>query len=505
MKNKTDGKNKKDEQISKEKSEKKNVPVDKSRIITESNDKNIKKIDQEQKIIKDIQTQTGLANTENAETMKDPLYSLNKDQLVSKIKELEESVKQAKEEKKKSVEKFNQEMDVKEKIIVQVSSTNKKLMAELEYLKKEVDDKLDKIGMKEIRIKEKEIERQKKDKPLEQVLKVKEKELKNSLKMLEIYKKDKDNLEKIYKESDVSKLIDLEEKLKIEVSKNNELKNEIKSFNKINEEHKKCDLQKEELLNEKKRLGTEIKYLKEKHKELMYRIREEEEKQAKMNDGITKLRSSGNTLPNINQNNPKTIKLIESKRHSDRLSMTYDNKSPQKLAEQKKKFSESLQNKNFQMENNEKAILFTKENREALLNILGQEEVNKLEKKFDSIERTKFNLEKKNKSDNKQLNRKIEDLEERLEFTQLQYKECEQKSKIMSYQINEFKLENKILNKNIRDIQTSNDRLNNNILNKEEENKRLIMQLQEYQKRNDNSKDLIDTDNMDYELNNEDD
>jgi hypothetical protein len=500
MKNKTDGKSKKDEITTKEKSDKLNTQADKTRVLTET-DKKLVKSEAETKTIKDTHVQTGLANTENNEVPKDPLYSLNKDQLVSKIKELEESVKQSKEDKKRSLDKLNQEIDVKEKIIVQVSSTNKKLMSELDYLKKEVDDKLDKIGMKEIRIKEKEIERQKKDKPLEQVLKVKEKELKNAMKMLEIIKKDKENLEKVYKESDVSKLFDLEEKLRQELNRNSELKNEIKTWHKVNEEHKKCDVQKEELISEKKRLATEIKYLKEKHKELMIRIREEEEKQARINDGNIKSKTTGNMLPNINQSNPRSIKLLESKRYSDK----FDGRTSQKLIKQKKQFSESLQNKNFQMENTEKPVLFSKEQREILLNTLGQDEVNKLEKKFDSLERTKFNLEKKNKADNKQLTKKIEDLEERLEFTQLQYKECEQKSKIFSYQINEFKLENKLLHKNIRDHQSNIDRISNNLLLKEEENKRLIMQLQDYQKRMDNSKDLIDTDNIDYELHNDDD
>jgi hypothetical protein len=495
MKSKTDGKPKKDE-TNKVKSDK---PIAQAEVNKTGSETKITKVESEQKVIRETQTQTGQANTESNENVKDPLHALNKDQLIAKIKELEETVKQAKEDKRKSIDKFNQDIDVKEKIIVQVSSTNKKLMSELEYLKKEVDDKLDRIGMKEIRIKEKEMERQKKDKPLEQVLKVKEKELKNVMKMLEIFKKDKENLEKVYKESDVSKLFDLEEKLKTEITKNTELRNEIKSCHKINEDHKKCDLQKEELIGEKKRLGTEIKYLKEKHKELMNRIREEEEKQAKMNDGNMKLKTSNNVLPNINQNKPKTINLIESKRYSDRLSMTHDNKSPQRLVEQKKKFSESLQNKNFQVEISDKPILFTREQREALLNMLGQEEVNKMEKKFDAMERTKFNLEKKNKSDNKQLSRKIEDLEERLEFTQLQYKECEQKSKIMSYQINEFKLENKLLHKNIRDLQSNLDKLNNNIFLKDEENKKLVMKLQEYQRRTDNSENLIDTDNHDYD------
>ena len=243
MKNKTENKNKKEDIPARDKSDKQ-VPIkDKSRIITENNDIKPVKHETDNKIIKDTQTQTGIAHQDNNDSNKDPLYSFNKDQLISKIKELEENIKQAKEDKKKSLEKFNQEMDVKEKIIVTVTTTNKKLMSELEYLKKEVDDKLDKIGIKEIRIKEKEIERQKKDKPLEQVLKVKEQELKNAMKMLEISKKDKENLEKLYKESDVRKLIELEEKLKIEIDNNIELKNEIRSFTKLREEHKKCDIQ----------------------------------------------------------------------------------------------------------------------------------------------------------------------------------------------------------------------------------------------------------------------
>ena len=421
-------------------------------------------------------------------------------------------------------------MENKDKVIFSVGGTNKKLLIELEELKKEVDEKLDKIGLKQIKDTEKEIEMKKKQQPLEHLLKVKEKELKNALTLLDVLKKDKESLQKnLNEKSDFNKVISLQDKLKEEENKNIQLEIEIKLFQKMNDEHNKCVTVKSEFEKEKKQMTSEMKFLKDKNKELKNKIKEEEQKIGELSTKLAESKSCNTTsnvlitqntnptqsnqnnsnLPNIKNNDPKSknINKINTSQElqniqkywsmlesADKILAKDDSALVQKkklpktdkeykdfLSKERHKFSHSLQNKNFKMpESNEaRPKLFGNEEKQILSKLLPITEISKLEKKFDMIDSSKAALERKYATELKIMNKKVSDLEERLEMTLLQNKEAEQKNKILSFQINEHKNENKILSRKLVELNNKLKGLNLLINEKEEENKRIIKQLQE--------------------------
>ena len=163
-------------------------------------------------------------------------------------------------------------------------------MNELEEFKKEVDDKLHKMSLKQIREHE---ESKKKSLPYDKVLQIKEKELKNVMSLIEIYKRDKESLEKTLNEkSDYKQIVVLQNKLKEEENKTSQLENEIKVYNRLKEEHNKCEQIKNELVEEKNRMMTEMKYIRSKNRELQIKIKDEEEKISKLNDVIASTKTN---------------------------------------------------------------------------------------------------------------------------------------------------------------------------------------------------------------------
>ena len=486
-------------------------------------------------------------NNTKITTSRDPLDKLKKEDLIVKVKEFEDKLKFEKDERKKQIEVKNKEIESKEKVIFTIAGTNKKLVNELEDLKKEVDEKLDKIGLKQLKETEKEIEMKKKQQPLEHVLKVKEKELKNALNLLEVIKKDKDNLQKnLNEKSDFNKVISLQDKLKEEENKKIQLETEIRSFQKLKDEHNKCENYKADFEKEKVQMMNEMKFLKEKNKELKNKMKEDEQKQEKSNKqladtkqtntnitnnivnnatnpnpnnsgkNISDTQTQGNkpttqnvsTLPDIKNFDPKSKSLnkvstsgdlqniqkywtlLESadKRPKDDTAIGKKKQAPKNekeyrefLSKERHKFSMSLQNKNIRVpESSESRIkLFGSEEKQILSKLLPTNEINKLEKKFEMIDTSKAALERKYATDVKTLNKKVVDLEDRLEMILLQNKETEQKNKILSFQINEHKHENKILTRKIIDLNNKLKNVHSALNEKEEENKRIIKKLQE--------------------------
>ncbi len=492
--------------------------------------------------------------------------NMKKEDLIFKLKEFEEKLKLEKEDKKKQIELKNKELEAKDKIIFSIGGTNKKLLAELEDLKKEVDDKLDKIGMRQLVEKEREIEKKKREVPYEQVLKVKEKELKNTMNLLEILKKDKENLQKNFEEkTDVKRIRALEDKLKEEEFRNNQLEIEIKLNKNLKDEHNKCEQMRENFEKERKTIFNEIKFVKDMNKQLIQKVKEEEERQIKKQNYIANSNSqqkSENNLINNNNNNStknnnsdnnnnnneensnesnnnnssskrnsRNINLPNINKFSNKLNSNkslarskelnldkywkqLDNadKAPQnktdpeknaslaaspntakksinKLESKKKnladrqKFSVSLSHKTFKLDNEENAVkLFGIEEKEILLKILPSNEVEKLEKKFEFVQKSKITLEKKFHLETKQLSKKVTELDERLEYTNLHNKELEQRNKILGYQINEHKSENRIFSKKLHELNGNVNSSKSALKQKEEENKMLVLKVQEMQK-----------------------
>ena len=472
-----------------------------------SNDKKVSVIDYKE----DTSTVTKIS--------KDPLDKIKKEDLIIKIKEFEDKFKLEKEERRKVIEAKNKEIESKEKVIFSMAGTNKKLSNELEDLRKEVDEKLDKIGIKQIKDTERENELKKKQQPLEHVLKVKEKELKNALSLLEVFKKDKENLQKNLNErSDFKQVLILTDKLKEEENKNSALESEVKSFTKLHEEHNKCENNREEFEKEKRQMINEMKYLKDKNKEYVRKIKEEEEKTDKLNRLLVESKianssglgssininkdilTSNSSLPTINKvaSHVKTSASTDVQKYWNLLesadkvgTVTRDDTALKKkawprtdkeykefLKKERTKFSLSLQNKNFRIESmDNRPKLFGNEEKQILAKLLPINEISKLEKKFEAIDLAKSALERKCYTETKLLMKKTGDLEERLELAVLQNKETEQKNKIQSYQINEHRNENKILSRKLIEMNNKLKSFSKALQEKEEENKKLIFQV----------------------------
>ena len=466
--------------------------------------------------------QTNTANPKElakSTTLKsDPLDKLKKEDFIVKLKEFEDKIKSEKEAAKKVIDTKNKEIENKDKVIFSISGSNKKLLTELDDLRREVDKKLDKVGLKQLKEIEKEKERERKRQPLEHVLKVKEKELKNALQLLELFKKDKENLQKnLDEKSEFQKIVKLQDKLKEEEGRNMQLESEIKAFQKLKEEHNKCESLREEMERERKQVITEVKYLKEKNKEVMKKMKEEEEKGEKLNKIIIESRvkpqgqnsvvnlnlninsSNVSTLPNINKDNPKSNGLqkywsmLESAdKIRDDTNVKKDahaENSKKDLNKERQKFSVSLQNKNFRLAESvdSRPKLFGTEEKKILSKLLPPNEIAKLERRFESIDLCKVATERKYYTETKSLNKKVSDLEERLEMATLQNKEVEQKNKILTFQINEHKNENRILSKKIIELNSNMKNLNKALRDREEENKKLILQMTDSRKKDEPS------------------
>lgn len=433
------------------------------------------------------------------------LDKLKMQDIVARLKDIEEKLKIEKEEKQKMLEIKNKELEAKEKVISSVSITNRKLMSDLDTLKHDVDEKMKKIGIKQIKDIERDRESKKKALALEQMLKLKEKELKNATSLVEIIKKDKENLIKMSSETaDPSKMAMLEEKIKAEQTKIQALENEVKSYSKMMDNHNRCSDLTEIYEKERGIILSELKFLKDKNKEYNARLKEEQDKIIKLNQTLLTQRkeagnnkisiaSPGSNLPNINtykqasstfltdlptiqNNSPKNISDSQKKKLMKSTAKTLVNQNSQKslVKPEKLKFSVSLQDQNFRPNlatEASKIKLFGKREKEALKNLFPVQEIERFENKFDAVGDQKDALEKKFLDEKKQLKQRVTDLQERIEFSQAQNKENEHKNKILQFQINEHKNENKLLIKKLTELTKNYKKLDKTVKEKEEQNR----------------------------------
>ena len=83
--------------------------------------------------------------------------------------------------------------------------------------------------------------------------------------LLEVFRKDRENLQKnLNEKSDYKNVVNLQDKLKEEELKNSQLELEVKALMKIQDEHNKCQNNREDTYKERKQMINEIKFLKEK-------------------------------------------------------------------------------------------------------------------------------------------------------------------------------------------------------------------------------------------------
>jgi hypothetical protein len=402
------------------------------------------------------QDATLMNNKEDCDTYVKELQEKMKAQNIKfkKFKEKFDSETQIKDEKIKELEKSlkerEKELNEKEKIIYNLNIANSKLMANLDDLKREVDEKLDKVNVKKINDKMK--KQKEKENPLEIVLKLKEKELKNKMNLLEILRKDNEQLNKtLESSSSIKAVIDLQDKLKLKEKENMDLANEVKILNRLLEEHKKCVKVKTLCDEEMRNLKEELKKAKEVSKESQLKLKDEECKHIKTKDSFLNLKREYD-----NTKKAKAEEMSIPKHHSN-----VDLKKVTNLNHD--------QNINNMLEEDAK--------------VKKAEEIEeKLEKKYQVLEQSKLSMENRYKSEMKVIQKKLQQKEEQIEYMTNQFKEIEQKNKIMSFQMNEYKNEQKIYQRKLNDIQNILENNNSLLKEKEQEIKILVGQINSLKK-----------------------
>lgn len=441
----------------------------------------------------------------------------------SEIKSLKETI-----EDKDKVNREN------EKSISILSAANKKLLKALDELKKEIDDKVDRINLKQIN-KLRSSQNKASGNPLEVVLKIREKEIRNSSSMIGGLRKEREELEKkLTDATDYKYIMQLHDKIKIEEKKNFELQNEIKTLSKRNEDCQKIYDGKAAFDNELKLLVTELSKSKELIKDLkkkslndemilnetkdkmlffkrendemkkfinsrlnpnlslkssLYDKREknnnDDEKNNSMVHNFSQEEKMNNNINNedrssINNNNDSTKFFLNVNNNSNKKPNNKNNFKSIKLARSPP--SKLKNNRHINIKESELDSLFTKEELVQLEKIISNEDLERYQKKYNALLKSKQSLENKAKAESKKFTLTITENEEKLEYLSLQLKESEQKAKILSYQINEYRSEIKNFIKNKHEISVLNENLRIDLMEKEQENKILVSQLQQLRK-----------------------
>lgn len=450
------------------------------------------------------------------------LFEAKEQDYLKKISNLESLLEQEKKMSKNLIETHKAEMEEKvkeirekEKSVNSISMTNAKLMQALEELRKEVDQQFEKVNIKQVKKRgEKEKEKENKQNPLKIVIKVKEKELKNANQMVEILRKDNEQLLKNIGAYDFKNVLEAQDKLKIKEKENQELLIEIRTLNRALEEHRRCPGIRKDLENEMRKLKEDVKTLKDtvhlkdaKIKEdkkihdktvnQLISLKQDYDKLVKLNkaEGGNKILIDKKKVNNLNHDGNIMSALNTEEREKVNVSVSVKDSIPLKDLSPSKKLIIIQRNKS-PTDNPTRSItmdtktphkliqkkLFSLDEISKFEKIMDKSDLQKIEKKFEALDHSKQSVENKHKSDVKILMKKINDQQERLEFTNLQLKEAEQKSKIGQFQINEYRNEQKVYQRKLNEMHGLVDSLSKTIKEKEQENKILVNQLSSMRK-----------------------
>jgi hypothetical protein len=323
--------------------------------------------------------------------------------------------------------------------------------------------------------------------------------------MMEIMKRDKNSLQKSLDEkTDYKKVLSLEDCLVLEEKKNKAQANEIKLLQKMLDEHNRKCLNKntaDEKENQINQIRDDLKLAKDKNKDFIQKLKDEEEKYNEMRNKFYELQKmydkakqflpkdeeekiKKNIFKPYNNNKLLDKSLLEEKNRSKSRGNSPGSHSGSNTIKSTKK-------KQLYQEENKR--LFTSQELTKLEKLLTKNELEKLEKRYDTVDHRGIVLEKKYNSDFKVLNKKYRDLEDQVEFVSLQLKEAEQRAKIYQFQGHEHKAENKNISKRLTELQSNYEIIQKALHDKDQESKILISRIQETQKENEILKRKIDS------------
>ena len=436
--------------------------------------------------------------TENTKKEREEIQKQN--QIKLQIKELEEKIAFERNQRNIVMSMKKAELARKEKNIEQIDDTNKKLEIEINRIQKEIDTKFNKTENKEKN--KKEINNNSNNNitnnPLEKELKENDKEIENSKQIIEQYKKDINNLQKIVdKNIDVNQINNLKEEIKNVQERISNLQKEKKYLLNINEEHNKC-------LEHQTKLQEDINYYQTELNKL--KIENKEKSKIKIEQQINDTKSNNNKYKGlspqqIQQKKEKHIKssldefwsknkekLLKSSLsdniiiNKEELNNKIKNNKNYLLYNKKKKYAEGIKDFNLDINNNNALPvlpLFNSNEKKILLNVLPEEEIQKYEKRYECADIEKKNLQRKYAFETRKLFQENKDIKNKFELNTKQIKENEEKNSLLTMQIEEKEKEYEELKNKMNNMIKEMEEKNKKIKEWDEENQIMAKRLQE--------------------------
>lgn len=364
----------------------------------------------------------------------------------NEIKEYEAKIKYEKEQRMNLIQMKRKEIEKKENSINQVKIINQRLNNELEAIQEEVESRLDKMEYKE-KHDQYEYEKQQREDPLKQLLKVNEKEINEAMQLIGNFKKEKDKYELELKEKiDLVQVNFLNDNIKMVKEKVKDLEREVVFLQKIKNSHQRCIIAKENLELEINVIKRNIQLLKLNNKEQL--------KQQQLANSFELHKSASSMrrklqeriesemkhhLEDFKPKNDNTIALNDNNSNGSNKDMI---KSPYNENKRRMRTNSNKSKSNLLMNNMLPSIgLFNSNEKKVLSNILPIQEIEKYEKRYESLDITKANMERKLVLENELLNKENKELEDKYAISNMKLKENELKKTALINQINDQKQE----------------------------------------------------------------
>jgi hypothetical protein len=439
--------------------------------------------------------------------------------LTKQIQEIEAKIQFEEREKQTLLGQKQEELNIKKKSIEQLTQTNQRLQTELENLRLQIgtDDKMNVTDKNEIQERNArfENEKRKRQDPLEQRLKVKQKELQNSLAILDKYKKEKDQLQKeLDGKVDLIQINSLHDEIKSYNIQIETLSKEMKYFKQIEKEHSQCLIKDQAIQNEIESMKAKIKelnlenklQLKSKrdsksiisifhsYKEDEMKKQEEQEQEREQNLKEFWNENQDKLYEHTYEDSVNKSTKVTKKKKVYSFNVNTKQAEINKRMKSKYEIAKQINNKNIMLNSKvgskdnqlilppiQTKSLFSKNEKDVLLNVLPEKEIKKYEKRFESLDNATNNLVRKFHFEEKKLIKENQDLESRVELTEMQLKENEQKNKLLKNQIEEYKKEMELLDEKLKELNDMLTLQKEKIKEKDNENKTLVIKLQELQ------------------------
>ena len=417
--------------------------------------------------------------------------------LLKQINDAEQKLKIAQEQRKKLITTKKKDIEMKDQTINQMRAANDHLQKELDILQTQVEKNFDSAEYKEKNEKF-EQEKKKREEPLLQIINVKKKQLSEIVQKSNKFRKEKEDIQKdLEQKVDLEQINKLTSEIKLTQEKIDDLEKEKKYLLQQNGEHSKCEEENTKIRKEIEEIKNELEKLRKENKQKSKIEQKNQSMKIKeinhyLTDKQIKEKNQQRIKNAIDKYWQKNKNLLDTTlEEENKIMKTSPSNTDKKIAKKQKmkNYTEEVLKKNIDInqnsQNNDKLPiipLFKEKEKQILLGILPEKELNKYERRFEYVEKEKNNLLRQYNVENKQFKKENKDLENKYEFSNNQLNEGAQKNKMLENQLIEQQKQFEQLTNKLAQIKKNISLTKIEVRTKDEENKNLINKLKRLQK-----------------------